>query len=48
MADDAFLLSSGHSLSRNNVGNLSLPSNMAVLQRHYDWQGRWHSLHRPF
>ncbi|OQV16514.1 putative Ras-specific guanine nucleotide-releasing factor RalGPS1 [Hypsibius exemplaris] len=39
MVDDAFLLSSGHSLSRHNVGNLSLPSNMGVLQRHYDWQG---------
>ncbi|XP_055328578.1 LOW QUALITY PROTEIN: ras-specific guanine nucleotide-releasing factor RalGPS1-like [Paramacrobiotus metropolitanus] len=39
IADDAFLLSSGHMLSRNNIGNLSLPSNMAVLQRHYDWQG---------
>ncbi|GAV05531.1 hypothetical protein RvY_15649 [Ramazzottius varieornatus] len=39
LADDAFLLTSGQSLNRKNIGNLSLPSNMAVLQRHYDWQG---------
>lgn len=39
LADDGFLISSSHSMNRNNIGNLSLPSNMAILQRHYDWQG---------